>query len=44
MKLEKDNIVFKLQMVGSDNILGLISLIYFKEEKYIKINLIQSSK
>ncbi|MBP9924174.1 MAG: N-acetyltransferase [Bacteroidia bacterium] len=43
-KLEKGNIVFKLQMVGSDNILGLISLIYFKEEKFIKINLIQSSK
>jgi hypothetical protein len=43
-KLEKRNLVFKLQMLESKTILGLISLKYFEEEKYIKINLIQLAK
>ena len=43
-KIEKNNMVFKLHSYESENILGLISLKYFEDENYIKINLIQSSK
>lgn len=43
-KLERRNTVFKLHTNQSEDILGLLSIEYFKKEQYIKINLIQTSK
>jgi hypothetical protein len=41
---EKQNIVFKLRMSDSEEILGLMSLKHFKEEKRLEIVLLASSK
>lgn len=42
--LEKGNMVLKLRLKNSDEILGLMSLIDFPKEMWIKINLLQTSK
>jgi hypothetical protein len=41
---EKRNLVFKLHLGGSDEILGLLSLSDFSDERWIRINLLQSSE
>lgn len=43
-KTEKENKIYKLRFEGSDDILGLMALIYFKEEERIQINLLAVSK
>ena len=42
--LEKKNEVVKIRRFDSDEVLGLMSLIDFKQELWIKINLLQISK
>ena len=41
--IEAGNLVYKIRIYGSDEVLGLMSLIDFPEEKWIKINLLESS-
>lgn len=41
--LEKKNEVFKLRIDGEDEILGLMSLIYFEQEQRIEIHLLAAS-
>jgi len=43
-KTEKDYLVYKLRLVGSNDILGLMSLIHYEEEKRFAINLLAVSK
>lgn len=43
-RTEKGNSVYKLRMEGSDDILGLMSLVYFEEEERFQINLLAVSK
>ena len=43
-KTEKENDVFKLRMVGSKDILGLVSILCVSKEERIKINLLAVSK
>lgn len=43
-KTEKDYLVYKLRLVGSNDILGLMSLIHYEEEKRVAINLLAVSK
>jgi hypothetical protein len=40
---ERENEVFKLRLKGSEDILGLMSLIDFRKELWLKINLLQTS-
>ncbi|WP_395052319.1 N-acetyltransferase [Flavobacterium sp.] len=42
--LEKENLVYKLRISFSDEILGLISLIHFEQEERIEIKLLTVSK
>ncbi len=43
-KVEKGNWVYKLRIEGSDDILGVMSLVYIKEEERVQINLLAVSK
>jgi hypothetical protein len=43
-KTEKKNLVYKLRLKGSDEILGLISLLHFKDEQRYEIKLLAVSK
>lgn len=43
-KTEKDYLVYKLRLEGSNDILGLMSLIHYEEEKRFAINLLAVSK
>jgi hypothetical protein len=41
---EKDHLVYKLRLTGSSDILGLMSLIHYEEEKRFAIHLLAVSK
>lgn len=43
-KTEKDHLVYKLRLADSQDILGLMSLIHYQEEKRFAINLLAVSK
>jgi len=43
-KTEKENEVYKITVAGSDEIIGLMSIIHFPEEQRIQINLLSVSK
>ena len=43
-RTEKENSVYKLRIEGSEEILGIMSLVYFEEEKRFQINLLAVSK
>lgn len=43
-KTELENSVYKLKILGSEEILGLISLIHYPEESRVEINLLAVSK